>query len=275
MGSRRTVGILAIKTFTTCFRLLKRLKSIACNDTSKATQKARSMKSNKENNSSSGGDRMKIKVSNNGPYIVSGGIPLIKKEIHNDSEGYCSTWHEVMTYPLKEQYALCRCGQSKTKPFCDGMHTKIHFDGKETADDTPYLEKAERIDGPTLSMTDADGMCVHARFCMRAGGIWNLIRQSDNPEAREIAIEEAGNCPSGRLVVYDNQSGEALEPEFEKSIVIIEYPPRDEHGPLWVRGGIPVEAADGKVYEIRNRMTLCRCGESCNKPFCDGSHVKR
>ena len=82
-------------------------------------------------------------------------------------------------------------------------------------------------------------------------------------------------CPSGRLVVYDNPSGEALEPEFEKSIVIIEYPPRDEHGPLWVRGGIPVEAADGQVYEIRNRMTLCRCGESCNKPFCDGSHVKR
>ena len=220
-------------------------------------------------------DNKKIKVSKNGPYIVSGKIPLIKKEICNDSEGYCSTWREVKTYPLQEQYALCRCGHSKNKPFCDGTHVKIQFDGTETADDTPYLDRVERIDGPTLSLTDAEGMCVHARFCMRAGGIWNLTRQSDNSEARELAIEEAGNCPSGRLVVWDSETGNALEPEFEKSIVIIEYPPRDEHGPLWVRGGIAVESSDGHVYEIRNRVTLCRCGKSCNKPFCDGSHVER
>jgi hypothetical protein len=110
---------------------------------------------------------------------------------------------------------------------------------------------------------------------MRSGGIWNLTRQSGNPEARDIAIEEAGNCPSGRLVVWDKKSGKALEPEFEKSIVVIEYPPRSEHGPLWVRGGIPVESSDGHVYEIRNRVTLCRCGKSHNKPFCDGSHIER
>jgi len=50
-------------------------------------------------------------------------------------------------------------------------------------------------------LTDAEHICVKARFCMRAGGIWNLTRQSDNREARDIAIEEAGNCPSGRLVM--------------------------------------------------------------------------
>jgi CDGSH-type Zn-finger protein len=220
-------------------------------------------------------DTQIITVSKDGPYIVSGGIPLAVKEIRNDAEGYCSTWHEVTTYPLQEQYALCRCGHSKNKPFCDGTHTKIHFKGTETADNKPYLDRADRINGPTLSLTDADGMCVHARFCMRAGGIWNLTRQSGIPEAREIAITEAANCPSGRLVVWDNETGEALEPEFEKSIVVIEYPPRQEHGPLWVRGGIPVESSDGHIYEIRNRVTLCRCGKSFNKPFCDGSHVER
>jgi CDGSH-type Zn-finger protein len=43
---------------------------------------------------------------------------------------------------------------------------------------------------------------------------------------------------------------------------------------LWVRGGIPVISADGFAYEVRNRVTLCRCGASANKPFCDGSHYK-
>jgi CDGSH-type Zn-finger protein len=224
---------------------------------------------------SSKDDNKKIRVSRNGPLVVSGTIPLVKKEILNDSEGYCSTWRDVTTFPLQEQYALCRCGNSKNKPFCDGTHSTIHFDGTETARDVPYTERAETIDGPTLSLTDAEGMCVHARFCMRAGGIWNLTRQSDNREARELAIDEAGNCPSGRLVVWDPETGKAIEPEFEKSIVIIEYPPRDEHGPLWVRGGIPIESSEGHIYEIRNRVTLCRCGKSCNKPFCDGSHVER
>ena len=69
-------------------------------------------------------------------------------------------------------------------------------------------------------------------------------------------------------------TGKALEPKFEKSIVIIEYPPRGEHGPLWICSGIPIGSATGKQYEIRNRVTLCRCGKSLNKPFCDGRHIQ-
>jgi CDGSH-type Zn-finger protein len=44
-------------------------------------------------------------------------------------------------------------------------------------------------------------------------------------------------------------------------------------GPIWVRGGIEIESAEGHAYQVRNRVTLCRCGKSQNKPFCDGSHV--
>jgi hypothetical protein len=109
---------------------------------------------------------------------------------------------------------------------------------------------------------------------MRAGGIWDLV-QSEEPGARETAIEEACNCPSGRLVLRDNKTGEVIEPALDKSIVLIEYPAKGEHGPLWVRGGIPVISADGKPYPVRNRVTLCRCGKSGNKPFCDGSHIRR
>jgi CDGSH-type Zn-finger protein len=52
-------------------------------------------------------------------------------------------------------------------------------------------------------------------------------------------------------------------------------PAREEEGPLWVRGGIQVEGADGFLYQRRNRITLCRCGRSQNMPFCDASHAMR
>ena len=89
-------------------------------------------------------ERKKIRVTKNGPYIVTGSVPLIKKEIRNDAEGYCSTWHDVETYPLQEQYSLCRCGNSKNKPFCDGTHTKIHFNGTETAERYPISGKSRK-----------------------------------------------------------------------------------------------------------------------------------
>jgi CDGSH-type Zn-finger protein len=217
---------------------------------------------------------MKITVSKNGPYIVTGGVPLIVAEICNDNEGYCRTWKIVNRYPVKEEYALCRCGYSENRPFCDGTHAKVRFNGSETAGNEPYLGHPEIIRGPKLELADYHGLCVHARFCMRAGGIWNLTERSGNPEARDTAIEEASNCPSGRLVIRDLRSGELVEPVLEKSIVVIEYPSKGEHGPLWVRGKIPVVSSDGKHYTVRNRVTLCRCGKSHNKPFCDGSHVQ-
>lgn len=217
----------------------------------------------------------KIKVSKNGPYIVTGGVPLTTSEICNDDEGYCRSWREVKRYPMQETYALCRCDRSNNKPFCDGTHANIHFDGTEAGDHEPFDKAAEMICGPALTLSDNEHLCVHARFCMRAGGIWNLVEKSDNREARDAAIEEACNCPSGRLVIKDNESGKSIEPEFDESIIVIEYPPKGEHGPLWVRGGIPIESTDGKTYGIRNRVTLCRCGRSENKPFCDGSHVEK
>ena len=72
---------------------------------------------------------------------------------------------------------------------------------------------------------------------MRAGGVWNLTGQSDIPEARDTAVEQACNCPSGRLVVRDRNTGIPIEPELERSIAVIENPLHGEHGPLWVRGG--------------------------------------
>lgn len=214
----------------------------------------------------------KVRVSKNGPYFVSGGVPLVTQIISVDADGIPIEWRLGNKFELKENCTLCRCGQSKNKPFCDGTHAKINFDGTETTSRERYIDQAEKVEGPALTLTDAKDLCASARFCHRAGQIWNLIPQSGNPEAKRIAIEEAGDCPSGRLVVWDKETRKPLEPEFEQSIGLIEDPPVSVSGPIWVRGGIQIESADGKTYEIRNRVTLCRCGKSSNKPFCDSSH---
>ena len=76
----------------------------------------------------------KIKVSKNGPYLISGNIPLQKQLIIADSEGTATEWQPSTKYAPQEKYALCRCGHSKNKPFCDGTHIKVGFDGTETAE---------------------------------------------------------------------------------------------------------------------------------------------
>ena len=93
-------------------------------------------------------------------------------------------------------------------------------------------------------------------------------------EARARVIHQATRCPSGRLVVRDKATGEVFEPALPPSIGVVEDPAEGCSGPLWVRGGIPILSQDGAAYEVRNRVTLCRCGQSNNKPFCDGTHTE-
>jgi CDGSH-type Zn-finger protein len=217
-------------------------------------------------------DNSKVRVLKNGPYIVSGNIPLIKMTIQCDHGGIPSKWTIGEKMKTSENYSLCRCGQSKNKPFCDGTHGKVNFDGTETSDNEPFEKMAKEIDGPALKLRDTEILCASARFCHRGGDIWKVIPKSDEPWAKKNAIENACDCPSGRLVVVDKETGKIIEPSLEKSIGLIEDPAIGVDGPIWVRGGIPVYSAEGKLYEVRNRVTLCRCGKSTNKPFCDSSH---
>ncbi len=196
-------------------------------------------------------------------------IPLT---IECDGQGTPTKWIIGKRLDTQENYALCRCGQSSNKPFCDGSHVKANFDGTETSENEPYEKMAKEIDGPKLSLKDAEILCASARFCHRGGDIWDVIHRSDDPKARENVIANAFDCPSGRLVVVDKKTGLTMEPVLEKSIGAIEDPSIGASGPFWVRGGIPIYSADGKLYEARNRVTLCRCGKSSNKPFCDSSH---
>jgi len=120
-------------------------------------------------------------------------------------------------------------------------------------------------------------LCAKARFCLAKGDVWNRVMKPDDDSAA-LARLQVGRCPSGRLATWRTDPSGQLEPDgepdFQPSIGLIEDPGMGVSGPIWVRAGIPVFSADGIRYETRNRRTLCRCGASRNKPFCDGSHIR-
>jgi CDGSH-type Zn-finger protein len=215
----------------------------------------------------------KITIEKNGPYCVSGGLPICKEYIVADREGMPAKWKKGEAYPKAEKYSLCRCGKSGNKPFCDGTHANVKFDGTETAERKGFYSQAKKLVGPGIDMADAEVFCSLARFCHRAGGVWANVLDSSDAKSRKIAVQESWDCPSGRLVVLDKKTGKPIEPMLSKSISVAEEPEEGISGPLWVKGGVKVESPNGKAYEQRNRVTLCRCGKSGNKPFCDGTHV--
>ncbi len=215
----------------------------------------------------------KIAVTKNGPYIVSGGLPLDKEIIAAGSDGIPLKWEKGGAFPLKETYSLCRCGASKNMPYCDGAHKNPGFDGTETAGNVKYMDQIDTYEGPGLVLTDAEKLCAVALFCHRDGDAWDLTGRSADEKAKETAVQESCDCPSGRLVAWDKKTGRPIEPPFEPSISVTEDPVHQVSGPLWVKGGVLIESSDKSPYEIRNRVTLCRCGHSKNKPFCDGCHI--
>jgi CDGSH-type Zn-finger protein len=218
----------------------------------------------------------KIKVKKDGPYVVTGNLPLCKEYmVSSTGQNYPDTWKKGDEYPRRETCALCRCGRSANPPYCDGTHAKVNFIGTETASRKNYADLAETTRGPGLDLTDAESLCAIACFCHRApGDTWEHAEKSDDPRLKQMAIEEAGNCPSGRLVAWEKISGKPLEPAFEPAISVTEDVVQKVSGPLWVKGGVEIETSDGFNYEVRNRVTLCRCGRSANKPFCNGNHVR-
>ncbi|MFC5181255.1 CDGSH iron-sulfur domain-containing protein [Actinomadura harenae] len=216
-------------------------------------------------------DGPRVEVTRNGPYRVTGGPPLSRQVIGTDERGQSVEWIEGERLPDMDTYELCRCGRSGHKPYCDGSHERVGFQAEEgPAARVPYLQMAQEQDGPEYTLTDAEPLCAFARFCDADGQVWNLI---EKPGGGERAKQEAQHCPGGRLVPWKLDERRALEPELPLSLGLIEDPAQGVSGPLWVRGGIPVVDDAGEPYEGRNRMALCRCGASKNKPFCDGSHA--
>ncbi len=219
-------------------------------------------------------DSFAVEILPQGPYLVYGAPPMAQQFFVPNSQGEMWYYQQGESYPTDSRpTALCRCGSSRNAPYCDGSHIEADWDPELTAPEERLLDKAEEYDGPEITLTDNDLYCAFARFCDAKGRVWNLVGRTDNEHAREWVIRMANRCPAGRLSAWENDSDTPIEPVYEPSIGIVEDPEIECSGPLWIRGGIQVRRTDGHTYEIRNRVTLCRCGQSSNKPFCDGTHA--
>ncbi len=132
----------------------------------------------------------------------------------------------------------------------------------------PDVERRYRTDQIVVSWEPK--RCIHAANCIR--GLPGVFRPQDRPwvhvdaaTADEIAAVVM-TCPTGALH-FERVDGGPQEPEPEEA-TIVPWP----NGPLFVRGKLRIMGADGRLIREDTRAALCRCGQSGNKPFCDGSH---
>jgi CDGSH-type Zn-finger protein len=167
----------------------------------------------------------------------------------------------------KAVMALCRCGGSANKPFCDGTHQKNGFSGANLADrsaDTVQSYQANRI-----TIHDNRSICAHAGHC--TDGLASVFKYKSEPwidpaaGAVEEIIQTIRRCPSGALsyTLDDIRGGD--QPR-EPSITLT------KDGPYAVTGSVQLLDQSWAQSASTGHYTLCRCGGSKNKPFCDGAH---
>ena len=224
---------------------------------------------------SAAGGTMKIVVEASGSYRVEGGVPLVRKSAVVSEKGEPLTWKKGETIPAEDPCWLCRCGHSKDKPFCDGTHRKIGFEGTEAADAGPSASRRRVLKGQGIEVHRDSLICMQAGFCgNRFANLQKMMAETEDIRVRSLVIAMVERCPSGSYT-YTMTAGEPdIEPDLPAQIAVTTEM-TDEGpimGPLWVTGGIPIEHADGQQMEVRNRVTLCRCGLSAMKPLCDGAH---
>lgn len=209
-----------------------------------------------------------IDVTVNGPYHVTGGIPLVRVRKIPGERGSFTDWEVYETIETDDEYWLCRCGQSDDKPFCTGMHEKVGFDGTETAPIDTYAGRAKVLGGTKVTVKDDRGICAHAAYCSNAAtNVWKAASKTDDDqELADTVVRMVRNCPSGALTV--DIDGNPSEEEFTPEIRV------QQDGSYVLRGRITIRRSDGQPIEARNRMALCRCGGSKNKPLCDGTHAE-
>jgi CDGSH-type Zn-finger protein len=168
---------------------------------------------------------------------------------------------------------LCRCGQSGKKPFCDGKHTKAGFSGKNIRKERNEKYETYEFAGKELTVVDNIGACCHAGFCVKGAPdtffSWEGDKRISNPDNtdKDTIIKTVRKCPSGSLA-YKLDS--KLEDHYFSTTAII----ASQNGPLEIQGSPELKDPDNAKPQSKEHYTLCRCGASENKPFCDGKHSK-
>lgn len=199
------------------------------------------------------GAKPEIKPTQHGPLLVT------NVETFVNSKGE--------TLPTSPEMALCRCGGSKSKPFCDGTHARIGFNSRRDPEHTP--DGVVDYPGAEIVVHFNKLQCSAAEEC--AHGLPEVFRHGDKPWIQpdrakpEQIVEVISRCPSGALR-YTYKGARGPDHPEPPSIRIR----RD--GPYEVKGAIPLRTSFWCEQATREIYSLCRCGASRNKPFCDGSH---
>jgi CDGSH-type Zn-finger protein len=163
--------------------------------------------------------------------------------------------------------ALCRCGASRSKPFCDGTHGEIRFSDANSELKIDY--KRKDYVGKKIVVHDVRRICSHAKECVN--NLPAVFRFTERPwispdgSSLEKIIEIVNKCPSGALS-YTIDGIEYKDQDRMPKVIVT------KNGPLNVTGGIELVGVSWPETVSREHYALCRCGHSNNKPFCDGTH---
>ncbi|MBV8638252.1 MAG: CDGSH iron-sulfur domain-containing protein [Candidatus Eremiobacteraeota bacterium] len=197
--------------------------------------------------------RTSIRPEIDGPYIVRN----LRKLTNSKGD----------TLGVRPIVALCRCGGSSLKPYCDGTHARIGFSSAKEPARTP--DHLDTYTAPGITVFDNRGTCCHFGNCtdhlptvFHHEGDPFVTADGDTPAK---IIDIVRQCPSGALgyaVNGDTYHGEEREPEIYVA----------ENASYYVRGNIELEGEPMNHGANREHYALCRCGHSKNKPFCDGTH---
>jgi CDGSH-type Zn-finger protein len=197
--------------------------------------------------------KAEIKPSQHGPLLVT------NIETFTSSKGGA--------LPTSPEMALCRCGRSGNKPYCDGTHARIGFISDRDPAHTP--DGVVDYVGAEITVHFNKLQCSASEECAR--GLPKVFQhgrkpwiEPDHASADEL-VEVVRRCPSGALR-YTRRGTTGPEHADPPGIRI------RKDGPYEVRGGVPLRAPFWMEQATRQIYTLCRCGASRNKPFCDGSH---
>jgi CDGSH-type Zn-finger protein len=195
----------------------------------------------------------------NGPYyLINDLTPKMVPNIESSTGEPRSTVTGV---------ALCRCGGSGNKPFCDGTHGKIGFIDEKVTDGK--LDERDSYVGKSITIHDNRGICAHSGRCTDGLSSVFKLRQEpwidpDGATAQEI-IETVKKCPSGAL---SNTVHNVEHRDIKREPMVTVT----KNGPYAVTGGIELIDQPKGEGASEEHFTLCRCGGSRNKPFCDGTH---